>query len=347
MSIEKAYKIEDSSCIAWGFYRLASAQIELFQPKGALKSLQISQMEAHTLGDIFLELAVITGQIATHIYLGNLTYAAHLIDEADVLIRCLNLSQTDKGTDQLQHRACLHFAKTEFLALSRAELSRPVATISPHKSMIDQCFNKIIFNIRVPDISSETIYQEIINMPSPQNDQEQSLIHRAWVSYYFHRVKDFAQVKYHCTRCLLLDPNTHDQAICMQFLGDVEMIQNSVTVAELHYIMVLAFSTLRSRTVMILDALHQLGNVYWIRDKDELTVFSLFAMMLEAYTVRDIHMSRGHCMVHLAEILEIRGEADHAKEYLNQAIPLFEISLQQDQVQLCHNRIALLNNSGL
>ncbi|KAJ7588718.1 hypothetical protein C8J56DRAFT_889482 [Mycena floridula] len=273
MSIEKAYEIQDSSCIAWGFYRLSVAQNTLDQPKGALKSLQISQMEAHILGDLFLEFASITSQIEVHIDLGNLTYAAHLIDEADVFINCLNLSQTDK----------------------------------------------------------ETIYQEIINMPSPQNDKEQSLIHQAWASYYFHRVKDFAQVRYHCTRCLLLDPNTlNARAICMQFLGDVEMIQNSPTVAEKDYIVVLAFSTLRSRAVMTLDALHRLGNVYWIRDKDELTVFNLFEMMLEAYTVRDIHMSRGHCMVRLAEILAIRGEADQAKEYLAQAIPLFEISLQQD-----------------
>ncbi|KAJ7585929.1 hypothetical protein C8J56DRAFT_891790 [Mycena floridula] len=290
MSIEKAYEIQDSSCIAWGFYRLAVAQIELDQPKGALKSLEISQMEAHTLGDIFLEFASIAGQIEAHIDLGNFTYAAHLIDEAAVLIHCLNLSQTD----------------------------------------------------------TETIYQEIINMPSPQNNKEQSLIHRAWASYYFHRVKDFAQVKYHCSRCLLLDPNTlYTRDICMQFLGDVEMIQNSPTVAERHYIVVLALSALTSRAVRILDALCRLGNVYWIRDKDELTVFSLFEMMLEAYTVRDIHMSRGHCMVRLAEILEIRGEADQAKAYLEQAVPLFEISLQWDQVQLCHDRIVLLDNSAL
>lgn len=74
-------------------------------------------------------------------------------------------------------------------------------------------------------------------------------------------------------------------------------------------------------------------------------MFSLCVMLLDAYTARDIHGYRGRDMVRLSEILTIHGQAQQAKKYLKQVIPLFEISLQQDQVQLCHDMIASLDDS--
>lgn len=71
----------------------------------------------------------------------------------------------------------------------------------------------------------------------------------------FYRVRDFTQVRDHCTRGLQFDTVWSVQAMCTELLGDVAMIQNRSTMAVQYLIVALAFSALKSKAVETLDAL--------------------------------------------------------------------------------------------
>ncbi|KAJ7592498.1 hypothetical protein C8J56DRAFT_885663 [Mycena floridula] len=159
-------------------------------------------------------------------------------------------------------------------------------------------------------------------------------------------LKDYKQVQAHCHRGLelksVMSLMWRYRVVCLHLLGDVAMMQGSPSTAEQYFIVILAYSALKSKAIDQLDALRKLGDIYLYRDGNETTALSVFEMVLEGYTARSIHSSQGDCMIRLAEILSRQGAVIQAKGYLVKAIPLFERSLQQDQVHLCQDRIALL-----
>lgn len=122
-----------------------------------------------------MERTFIAHQTGSHIILGNLAYTNYSIDEADVLVQCLSVTETSKGTQQLSFRAELHRIRTEFVAASRLH-----AKTSNQFTNVAECFKQLISDIRMPDILSDTIYQQLVDMPSPQDDVDQSEVHLTW-----------------------------------------------------------------------------------------------------------------------------------------------------------------------
>ncbi|KAJ7482744.1 hypothetical protein FB451DRAFT_1170601 [Mycena latifolia] len=93
------------------------------------------------------------------------------------------------------------------------------------------------------------------------------------------------------------------------------------------------------RKLEIHKALQYLGGVY-LTDGDHQTAFSLFTVALEGFTNMDVHCSRAECMLHLGDILKLRGELHQAVELWTTARPLFERSSQAKQAGHIDERLA-------
>ncbi|KAJ7577508.1 hypothetical protein C8J56DRAFT_1113572 [Mycena floridula] len=342
--IDIASQNDNSNGIAWGFYRLGVAQEGSDQYIPALRSYQTSQDWAHELGDIFLQLNCLIFKADCHAIIGNLRYTSSLLTESTNLIHALGLDGTSETSVMLVATyAHWHYKTQDFLQASDMAMISP-STLTP---ALTDYTHSIIHNIRVPNISQDTIHQQLLRLPHSNNDFEQMRVEMAWASYYLHRLKDYKKIEDCCYRGLQLKHMTlSERATCIRLLGDAAVMKGSISTAEQHFVIALAYFVLMSR-LEVLDILRRLGDVYLMRDGDEKTAFSLFEMLLETYTARDIHGSRAECMIRLADLLARRGAVQPAKEYLIQAIPLFECSLQEDQVQLCQDRIALLEDNSI
>ncbi|KAJ7577514.1 hypothetical protein C8J56DRAFT_1061173 [Mycena floridula] len=344
MSIDIASQNDNPTGIAWGFYCLGLAECFLAQYIPALRSYQTSQDLAHELGDIFLQLNCLIHKAQCHAIIGNLRYSSLLLRESTTLFQAMGLDSTSKTSVILvETYAYWHFRTQDFLQSSHLTMISP-STLTP---AVANCTASIMSNIRVPNISQDTIHQQLLRLPRSNNDFQQMKVEIAWANYYLYRLKDYKKIEDCCYRGLQLKHMTlSERAICIRLLGDAAVIKGSISTAEQHFVIALAYFVLMSR-LEVLDILRRLGDVYLMRDGDEKTAFSLFEMLLEAYTARDIHGSRAECMIRIADLLTRRGAVQPAKEYLVQAIPLFEHSLQEDQVQLCQDRIALLEDNSI
>ncbi|KAJ7486650.1 hypothetical protein FB451DRAFT_1126899 [Mycena latifolia] len=89
----------------------------------------------------------------------------------------------------------------------------------------------------------------------------------------------------------------------------------------------------------IYKALQSLGDICFAQE-DEDTAVSLFTVALQGFTQMDIHQSRGDCMLRLGNLAEKRGEKKMAAEFWTAARPLFERSLQVNQVTEIDAKIA-------
>ncbi|KAJ7600201.1 hypothetical protein C8J56DRAFT_879930 [Mycena floridula] len=331
MSIDIASQNNNSNGIAWGFFRLGMAQHWSDQYISALRSYQTSQDLAHELGDIVVQLHCLIQKAICHNNMGNLRYSSSILTESTTLIQAIGLDSTSEISMLLVAAyAQWHFQTQDYLQASHMAMSSP-STLA--LDVVARA-NSIIYNIRVPSISQDTIHQQLVMLPHSNNDLEQML-------------KDYKKMEHCCYHGLQLKVTMFpERSSCMRLLGDAAVIKGSFSTAEQHFVIALAYLVLVSR-LEVLHILRRLGDIYLIRDGDESTTFSLFDMLLEAYTARDIHGCRAECMICLAELLTRRGEIKPAKEYLIRAIPLFECSLQEDQVQLCQDRIASLGDNSI
>ncbi|KAJ7593840.1 hypothetical protein C8J56DRAFT_1120738 [Mycena floridula] len=343
ISLKTALECDDSSVIAWSHYRVAWALEPLHRPGDALRFSEISFLKAHNLGDVYLKLGSLSIQISCHITLGNHHLASRWLPESIILLKALGLDPTSPcGLDICTQRARLHFRKTEYLEASQVHSKIPSRL---RKTMISLT-SVIKHDIWVPDISNEAIYQQIINLPDAQHDQDAMWIEEAWASYYLHRLRDYKKMEDHCIRALQLGgPKWHDKYAFIGLLAEAAMLKEAISTAEQYLVIFLASSAVNFSVMNIFSSLRHLADVYLILDGDEDTAFNLLEMLLVAYTVRDVHKLRGECLVRLADILNRRGDIGRTKEYLVQAIPLLERSLQHDQVQLCQGRIASLDTA--
>ncbi|KAJ7473299.1 hypothetical protein FB451DRAFT_1174950 [Mycena latifolia] len=100
------------------------------------------------------------------------------------------------------------------------------------------------------------------------------------------------------------------------------------------------------RTFELHKALQFLGDVVICQgDKD--TASSLFEVALDAFTKMDIHRSRAECMLRLGDIAKDRGDYAKAVEYWSNARPLFERSLQANDVAKINTRLTTIKREAV
>ncbi|KAJ7451380.1 hypothetical protein FB451DRAFT_1186314 [Mycena latifolia] len=108
----------------------------------------------------------------------------------------------------------------------------------------------------------------------------------------------------------------------------------------------LAYAKKVQRKVHLYKALQFQGDGFMLLG-DEDTAQSLFEVALEAFTGMDIHRSRGDCMLRLGDIEKERGDFGNAVRLWTDARPLFERSLQANEVAKIDTRLAAINGNAL
>ncbi|KAJ7573741.1 hypothetical protein C8J56DRAFT_902977 [Mycena floridula] len=210
MSIDIASRNDNSNGIAWGFLHLGLAQYLSDQYIPALRSYQTSQDLAHKLGDILLQLHCLIHKADCHATVGNLRYSSSLLTESTAQIQAMGLDSHSTSRASVMLGAAYahwHFQTQDFLqAIHMA--TAPPSTFSP---AVIECTNSIIYNIRVPNISQNTIHQQLVRLPYSDNDVDQMRVEMAWASYYLHRLKDSKKVEDCCYRGLQLKVSEEEQ----------------------------------------------------------------------------------------------------------------------------------------
>jgi hypothetical protein len=80
---------------------------------------------------------------------------------------------------------------------------------------------------------------------------------------------------------------------------------------------------------------------------DNETALSLFNVALDGFTFMDVHHWRADCMVHIAEIMNCRGEIIKAVELWKAARPLFERSSQMKDMIRIDAKLAKIDSAVL
>ncbi|KAF7358750.1 ATPase-AAA-core domain-containing protein [Mycena sanguinolenta] len=91
-------------------------------------------------------------------------------------------------------------------------------------------------------------------------------------------------------------------------------------------------------------ALYFLGDRFMI-DGDWNTAESLFTLALEGLTHMDVHCSRAQCILRLGELAETKGDLTAATDFWKSARPLFQRSLQTEEVSRIDARLAAADHT--
>ncbi|KAJ7452600.1 hypothetical protein FB451DRAFT_1100740 [Mycena latifolia] len=89
-------------------------------------------------------------------------------------------------------------------------------------------------------------------------------------------------------------------------------------------------------------ALQFMGDVF-LRNGDDDTANNLFIVALQGFTFMDVHRSRANCMIRLGDIAQRRGDFAEAVTLWRNARPLFELSLQTNDVAQIDARLGAAN----
>ncbi|KAJ7085258.1 hypothetical protein C8R44DRAFT_752858 [Mycena epipterygia] len=93
-------------------------------------------------------------------------------------------------------------------------------------------------------------------------------------------------------------------------------------------------------------ALQFLGDIFFTQG-DLNTAASLFTVALNTFTYMDIHQSRGECMLRLGDISKKSGHLAEAVKFWKEARPLFEHSLQTQEIIQIDTRLAAVDQKTL
>ncbi|KAJ7891126.1 hypothetical protein B0H13DRAFT_1887298 [Mycena leptocephala] len=135
------------------------------------------------------------------------------------------------------------------------------------------------------------------------------------------------------------------QTCCLERLGDASCWGNLVGMSNWTTVF-LVHSLKRKENLGISKALQFLGDIF-LSQNDEHTATNLFTVALEGFTQMDVHRSRAECMLRLGDISMGHSDLLKAVEFWERARPLFERSLQAQQVQHINERLAGISEDVL
>ncbi|KAJ7024907.1 hypothetical protein C8F04DRAFT_1191954 [Mycena alexandri] len=106
----------------------------------------------------------------------------------------------------------------------------------------------------------------------------------------------------------------------------------------------LAFASKYAEKLAFHKALLFLGDSF-LSSRDENSAHSLFTVALEGFTFMDVHRSRAQCMLRLGDLAHKAGNPLEAVGFWTAAGPLFERSLQVEDVAKIESRLNTLNEA--
>jgi hypothetical protein len=92
--------------------------------------------------------------------------------------------------------------------------------------------------------------------------------------------------------------------------------------------------------LMLYKALRFLGDVF-LSAQDEETAENLFTVALVGFTYLDVHRARAQCMLRLGDLAKQHGDILKARDLWATAQPLFERSLQAEDLEQINARLTI------
>ncbi|KAJ7456154.1 hypothetical protein FB451DRAFT_1183942 [Mycena latifolia] len=132
---------------------------------------------------------------------------------------------------------------------------------------------------------------------------------------------------------------------CLEKLANVRVWSTLVQTSFTQPVTFLVYVFRKKMRLEIHKALQFLGDMYFA-EGDHQTAISLFTVALDGFTQMDVHRSKAECMLRLGDIGKHDGDLLKARELWNKARPLFERSVQTDQVANIDQRLAEISNIG-
>ncbi|KAJ7240639.1 hypothetical protein B0H12DRAFT_1074717 [Mycena haematopus] len=132
---------------------------------------------------------------------------------------------------------------------------------------------------------------------------------------------------------------------CLEQMADIRRWKHSNLDWSISYLVVyLAFAHKSKHRHGLDQALQYLGEVLLL-EGDEASAENLFIVALEEFTSMDVHRNRADCMLFLGDILEKRGDLARAETLWMEARPLFERSLQAEDITQLNTRLAAVRQA--
>ncbi|KAJ7829205.1 hypothetical protein B0H14DRAFT_2594246 [Mycena olivaceomarginata] len=127
------------------------------------------------------------------------------------------------------------------------------------------------------------------------------------------------------------------KSFCLERLADMESWH--VTTWDWRWPVIYLVDSVNSKQKLALHkALLFLGDLFLVMENED-TATSLFKVALAGFTDMDVHHGRAQSMLRLGNLANRRGHISEAKDFWTAAQPLFQRSLQGDDVAKIDSRI--------
>ncbi|KAJ6470390.1 hypothetical protein C8R45DRAFT_937302 [Mycena sanguinolenta] len=133
------------------------------------------------------------------------------------------------------------------------------------------------------------------------------------------------------------------EAVCLEHLANIR-VWPATRLQSRWPLVYLSFAFRSKDNLALHKTLLFLGDIL-IANNDGETAFALYTVALEGFTQMDVHQSRAQCMLRLGDLAHKHGDAAAAIVHWNTARPLFERSLQANDVIQIDSRLAALEKA--
>ncbi|KAJ7137053.1 hypothetical protein C8R44DRAFT_948811 [Mycena epipterygia] len=129
---------------------------------------------------------------------------------------------------------------------------------------------------------------------------------------------------------------------CLERLADVDRwTSHNLNWPSTWTVLYLVQAQMTQEKLAVHKGLRFLGDIF-LSEGDEHTAHNLFIVAFEGFTSMDVHHGKADCMLRLGDIARCRGNIVRAAELWKGARPLFEQSLQANDVSQIDTRLASL-----
>ncbi|KAJ7321301.1 hypothetical protein DFH08DRAFT_818670 [Mycena albidolilacea] len=132
--------------------------------------------------------------------------------------------------------------------------------------------------------------------------------------------------------------NSAIKSFCCERLGNVSSWGQDASITG--WTTIFLVHSLKSQKIpQVYKVLQFFGQIFLMQNDGD-TAISFLTVALEGFTYMDIHQSRGECMLRLGDIFNSHNDQLKEVKLWTTALPLFERSSQERQVQCVNERLA-------
>ncbi|KAF8140921.1 hypothetical protein K438DRAFT_1879175 [Mycena galopus ATCC 62051] len=276
-------------------------------------------------------------QAGFHLKLGDYQQGLFLLQRAREHLKLCGMSDGNLDRGILNTQASLHVLKTEYTE-ARSIHSTTAQNTSPEQDVFRHAY--ALFSMGQIDVALGRTERHVedhlenakmllssIGYSIGVNECEMSLANLKLTA------GDLITAKAIFEKCLEWSWGNYAEitSYCLEHMAEVRRWTTNFTWSSVYAVVYLAFAQRSQEKRAVYKALQSLGDVFLLKE-DEEDAETLFTLALEGFTSMDIHRSRADCMQRLGDIMKKRGDVVKAEEFWLEARPLFERSLQANEV---------------